>query len=168
MMVHVRKRLSDEDPRRINELLVQRGKHMLLEALEQRSEDDGQDGGASDGCGELLALDEPIKPADWPEDKNWGALTIDATCTPADITYPRGLKRLKEACATTERIIDELCGQSSEFKQHRPRHNREMARTHFPRIAKQKWPHRRTVKAAIKRQLGYVRHNLRAVDALIA
>ena len=42
-----------------------------------------------------------------------------------------------------------------------------MARARFLRIAKQKRPHRRKVKAAIKRQLGYVRHNLRAVDALI-
>lgn len=167
MMVHFRKRLSDEDLRRINELVVQRGKQMLLEALEQGSADDDQDGGASDGCGEQLALDELIKPADWPEDKNWGTLTIDATCTPADITYPRDLKLLNEARATTERIIDELCGQSSEFKQHRPRYNREMARAHFLRIAKQKRPRRRKVKAAIKRQLGYVRHNLRAVDALI-
>ena len=42
-----------------------------------------------------------------------------------------------------------------------------MARAHFLRIAKQKLPRRRKVKAAIKRQLGYVSHNLRAVDALI-
>ena len=42
-----------------------------------------------------------------------------------------------------------------------------MARAHFLRIDKQKRPRRRKVKSAIKRQLGYVRHNLRAVDALI-
>ena len=42
-----------------------------------------------------------------------------------------------------------------------------MARAHLLRIAKQKRPRRRKVKAAIKRQLGYVRHNLRAVDVLI-
>lgn len=57
MMVHFRKRLSDEDLRRIKELVVQRCKHMLLEALEQRSADDDHDGGASDGCGEQVALD---------------------------------------------------------------------------------------------------------------
>ena len=77
-------------------------------------------------------------------------------------------KLLNEARATTERIIDELCEQAPEFKKHRPRYKRGMARAHFLRIAKQKRPRRRKVKAAIKRQLGYVRQNLRAVDALIA
>ena len=168
MMVHFRKRLTDDDLRRINELVVQRGKQMLLEELEQRSTDEDQDGGSPVDGGEQLALDELIKPSDWPEDKNWGTLTIDASCTPADITYPRDLKLLNEARASTERIVDELCGQAPEFKKHRPRYKRGMARAHFLRIAKQKRPRRRKVKAAIKRQLGYVRHNLRAVDALIA
>ena len=40
MMVHFRKRLTDDDLRRINELVVQRGKQMLLEELEQRSTDE--------------------------------------------------------------------------------------------------------------------------------
>jgi hypothetical protein len=97
MMVHFRKRLTDDDLRRINELVVQRGKQMLLEELEQRSADDDQDGGSPVDGGEQLGLGELIKPSDWPEDKNWGTLTIDASCTPADITYPRDLKLLNEA-----------------------------------------------------------------------
>jgi hypothetical protein len=43
-----------------------------------------------------------------------------------------------------------------------------MARAHSLRIAKQKRPRRRKVKAAIKRQLDYLQQNLRAVDSLIA
>ena len=86
MMVHFRKRLTDDYLRRINELVVQRGKQMLLEELEQRSTDEDQDGGTPGDAGEQLALDELIKPPDWPEDENWGTLTIDASCTPADIT----------------------------------------------------------------------------------
>jgi len=46
MMVHFRKRLTDDDLRRINELVVQRGKEMLLKELEQRSADGDQDGGS--------------------------------------------------------------------------------------------------------------------------
>ena len=39
------------------------------------------------------------------------SLTIDASCTPADITYPTDLKLLNEARESTERIIDDLCDQ---------------------------------------------------------
>ena len=56
MMVHFRKRLTDDDLRRINELVVQRGKDMLLEELEQRSADDDQDGGSPPLPGKLSPL----------------------------------------------------------------------------------------------------------------
>ncbi|QPN67090.1 IS5 family transposase [Synechococcus sp. CBW1006] len=167
MMVHFRKRFSDEDLRLINELVVQRGKEILLEALAQAADDDDHDDRDSSGGGAQLELDALIKPADWPEGKNWGTLTIDASCTPADITYPRDLKLLNEARTTTERVIDDLCSQSSGFRRHRPRYDRGLARAHFLRVAKQKRPRRRKVKAAIKHQLGYVRQNLKAIDALI-
>jgi transposase, IS5 family len=48
-------------------------------------------------------------PADWSGGKNWGTLAIDASCTPADITYPIDLKLLNEKRGVTERIIDALC-----------------------------------------------------------
>ena len=40
MMVHFRKRFSDEDLKRINELVVQRGKAMLIEAIMDDSDGD--------------------------------------------------------------------------------------------------------------------------------
>ena len=43
MMVHSRKRFSDEDLQHINELVVQRGKDKLLEALAQKADDDEPD-----------------------------------------------------------------------------------------------------------------------------
>jgi hypothetical protein len=108
-----------------------------------------------------------VKPADWPEGKNWGTLTIDASCTPADITYPTDLKLLNEARESTERIIDDLCDQHSDFRKHKPRYDRGKARAAFLNIAKQKKPRRRKNKAAIRRQLDYLQHNLDAIDALI-
>jgi hypothetical protein len=97
MIVHFRKRFSDEDLRRINELVVQRGKEILMEALAAQSDDDDNSKDQDSGNGEQLSLDALIKPADWPEGKNWGTLSIDASCTLADITYPTDLKLLNEA-----------------------------------------------------------------------
>jgi hypothetical protein len=109
-----------------------------------------------------------VKPADWPEGKNWGTLSIDASCIPADITYPTDLKLLNEARESSERIIDDLCKQSSDLRKHRPRYDRGRARAAFLIVAKQKRPRWSRIKAAIRSQLDYVRRNLDAIDALIA
>jgi IS5 family transposase len=108
MMVDFCKRFSEEDLKRINELIAERSKALVMEAVSKLQEDD--DSGDPDAdAGNQLSLDDLVKPADWPEDKNWGTLTIDASCQPADITYPTDLKLLNEARESTERIIDNLC-----------------------------------------------------------
>jgi hypothetical protein len=167
MMVHFRKRFTEEDLKRINELIAERGKAMLMETVASLSDDDDPgDPGVGDGT--QLSLDDLVKPADWPEGKNWGTLSIDASCTPADITYPTDLKLLNEARESTERIIDDLCDQSSHLAKHRPRYDRSKARANFLSVAKQKKPRRRKIKATIRRQLDYLQRNLDAIDALIA
>ena len=69
MMVHFRKRFTKEDLNRINELIAERGKAMVIEAVSTLSNQD--DSGDSDAdAGNQLALDDLVKPADWPEGKN--------------------------------------------------------------------------------------------------
>jgi hypothetical protein len=166
MMVHFRKRFSEEDLKRINELIAERGKAMVIEAVSSiRDDNDSGDPGAH--AGTQISLDDFVKPADWPESKNWGTLTIDASCIPADLIYPTDLKLLNEARESTERIIDGLCDQHSDFRKHKPRYDRGKARAAFLNIAKQKKPRRRKIKAAICRQLDYLQRNLDAIDALI-
>jgi transposase, IS5 family len=167
MMVHFRRRFSKEELCRINELIAERGKAMVIEAVAARQDDDDSDDPGA-GAGSQLSIDDFVKPADWPEGKNWGTLSIDASCTPADITYPTDLKLLNEARESTERIIDDLCEQSSELRKYRPRYDRGKARANFLRVAKQKKPRRRKIKATIRRQLDYLQRNLDAIDALIA
>jgi IS5 family transposase len=137
---------------------------MLIDAVMSAPDTDDSD----DDSGSQLSLDDFVKPADWPEGKPWGTLTIDASCTPADITYPTDLKLLNEARQSTERIIDNLCDQCWDLRKHRPRYDRGRARANFLSVAKQKKPRRRRIIAAIRRQLDYLQHNLDAIDSLIA
>ena len=95
MLVYFRKRFSGEDLNWINELIAERGKALVLEAVVSLPGDDSDDPDAVSG--EQISLDDLMKPADWQEDLNWGALTIDASFTPADITYLTDLKLLNEA-----------------------------------------------------------------------
>ena len=164
-MVHFRKRFSEEDLNRINELIAERGKALVMKAVASLPDDDDSDNPDADSCEQIL-LDDFVKPADWPEDKNWGTLTIDASCTPADITYPTDLKLLNEARESTERIIDDLCSQNSKLRKYKPRYDRGRARAAFLNVAKQKKPRRRKIKAAIRRQLDYLQRNLDAIDDL--
>jgi hypothetical protein len=168
MMVHFRKRFSQEDLKRINELIAERGKAMVIEAMSSLNDDDDDPGDTGADEGSQMSIDDFVKPADWPEGKNWGTLTIDASCTPADITYPTDLKLLNEARESTERIIDDLCDQRSDHRKHKPRYDRGKARAAFLNVAKQKKPRRRKIKAAIRHQLDYLQRNLDAIDALIA
>ncbi|MCP9821788.1 hypothetical protein KBZ22_03785 [Cyanobium sp. L1E-Cus] len=165
-MVHFRKRFSEEELNRINELIAARGKAMVIEAVASLLDEDDSGDPDSD-AGNQLAIDDLVKPADWPEDKNWGTLSINASCTPADITYPTDLKLLNEARASTEQIIDDLYSQHSKLHIHKPRYDRGRARAAFLNVAKSKKPRRRKIKAAIRRQLDYLQRNLDAIDALI-
>jgi hypothetical protein len=167
MMVHFRKRFSEEDLNRINERIAERGKAKMMEALALLPDDEDSNDPDSD-TDNPISLDNVVKPEDWPEGKNWGTLTIDASCMPADITYPTDLKLLNEARESTERIIDDLCNQHSDLRKHKPRYRRGKARATFLNVAKQKKPRRQKIRAAIRLQLGYLRRNLDAIDALIA
>jgi transposase, IS5 family len=140
---------------------------MVMEAVASRQDDDDTNDPDADSDNQV-SLDDYVKPADWPEGKNWGTLSIDASCTPADITYPTDLKLINEARESTERIIDDLCEQRSDLRKHRPRYDRGKARANFLRVAKQKKPRRSIIKATIRRQLDYLQRNLDSIDALIA
>ena len=68
MMVHFRNRFSEDDLKRINELIAERGKAMLIEAVSSLPDDD--DSGDPDAeAGNQLSIDDLVKPADWPEGK---------------------------------------------------------------------------------------------------
>ena len=108
---------------------------MVLDALASLPNDGHSDDPDAE-AGEQLSLDELMKPADWPEGKNLGTLTIDTSCTPADITFPTDLKLLNEARESTERIIDDLCDKRPDLRKHRPRYDRERALTAFLNVAK--------------------------------
>jgi IS5 family transposase len=57
---------------------------MVMEALASLP-DQGDTVNPVGDAGNELSLDDFVKPPDWPDGKNWGTLTIDASCIPADI-----------------------------------------------------------------------------------
>jgi hypothetical protein len=147
MMVHFRKRITSKMLERVNQAIIEkaRGQH-------NTPPDPPQD----PPCSNTSSTTETQAPTETPPS---GKLIIDATCTPADITYPTDLKLLNEAREKSERIIDKLHATMPQGTA-KPRTYRQKARRDFLTIALSKKPRANKIRAAIGKQLRYIKRNL--------
>lgn len=146
MLVHFRKRLSMDIVCKINEQINQKAFEQTKAQSDPSDDDDDQCNSGSSG-------------------KNRGKLLVDATCTPADITFPTDLKILNTAREKSEDIIDVL------HKPHKgvmkkPRTYRIRARRDYLAVAKSKKVSKNKLRKAIRKQLGYIRRNLKTIAKL--
>ena len=142
LMTHFRKRFDKDKLREINESIVRNALEQD-EKPQDKTPDDNDD-------------DKP---------SNKGKLIVDATCTPADVTYPTDLNLLNKAREKTEAMIDSmhapLIGKSK-----KPRTYRQKGRKDYLAVAKQKRPGYKKVRKAIGKQLCYLRRNLKNIDRM--
>ena len=82
---------------------------------------------------------------------NRGQLIIDATCAPADISYPTDLGLLNGARVHAEKILDILYKQIQEKTKKKPRTYRNLAIKDYLAVAKQRRPSRNKRRQAIKK-----------------
>lgn len=101
------------------------------------------------------------------ESKNQGKLIIDATCAPADISYPTDLNLLNKSRIKTEKIIDILYKSIKNQFQKKPITHRQTARKEYLKVAKKRRPTHKEIRKAIKKQLKYVSKNFKIIDLLI-
>ena len=152
MMVHFRKRITKEMLCEINEALVAK----LRSSETPHSDEDTPESGASTTSSETPP---PVK-------KNQGKLILDASCAPADITYPTDTKLLNAAREKSEELIDVLHAKRPPGSP-KPRTYRRIARIHWLAFCKLRQPGRSHIRAMKRRLLGYLRRNLQHLDQLI-
>lgn len=141
LMTHFRKRFTKEMLAEINEAIVR--KAIAADGKTQEQPDDNND-----------------------EPSNKGKLIIDATCTPADITYPTDLNMLNDAREKTEEIIDEM-HKPFVGNLKKPRTYRVKARKNYLAVVKQKKPGYKKIRNAIGKQLNFVRRNLGHIQSMV-
>lgn len=90
---------------------------------------------------------------------------LDATCVPADITYPTDMGLLNEAREKLEGIIDLMHPHTG--KKRKPRTYRKRARREYLAFVKRRKKGKRVIRKAIRKQLGYVRRNLSHIDKML-
>ena len=153
MLVHFRSRLGMAVIQQVNETLI--ASQMPRAADEKPAQDQDSDHHDHGGSG------SPTPPI------QTGELIIDATCTPADITYPTDLKVLNHAREITEQVIDvlhlPLRGQVS-----KPRTYRHKARQRFLAAAKSRRLSAAACRTAIGKQVRFLRRNLATIKRLLA
>ena len=94
-------------------------------------------------------------------------MILDATCAPADITYPNDLGILNQARVQTEKILDSLCKSCQTKGIKKPRTYRKKARKDYLKVAKKRRPTRKEKREAIAQQLKYIKRNLSHIENLI-
>jgi IS5 family transposase len=144
LLVHFRQRISPNLINKVNERMVEKIRSITPVKTEKKKDSDAKN-----------------------ESPNRGKLIIDATCAPADITYPTDLGLLNKARVHTEKIIDLLYKQIKDQTNQKPRTYRNLARKDYLALAKQRRPTRKKRKQAIKKQLQYIKRNLAHIEQLI-
>jgi len=144
MFVYFRKRFPEDIMNQINELIA-------LKAIKATNKETKKDSDNDD--------DSPTGS----DTKNKGKLLVDATCAPEDINYPTDLKLLNNAREKSEQIIDTLHKAMPKGTKI-PRTYRQIARKDFLKVSKSRKPRKKTLRKALRKQLGYLGRNLRSIE----
>ena len=150
MLVHFRKRLSMAFVCKVNEQISKKASEDI-EKKSAKSKDKKNDPPPGGSSGK--------------EPENQGKLLVDATCTPADITFPTDLKLLNKAREKSEEIIDLLHGPHKGITK-KPRTYRKKARREYLSAAKSKKLSKSKRRKALRKQLNYLRRNLKSISEL--
>lgn len=96
-----------------------------------------------------------------------GMLLMDATVAPADIRFPTDVELLNQAREISEKIIDGLWALVRERGKVKPRCYREGARKDYLAYSRKRNKSKKLIRGTIRRQLGYLRRNLKTIDNLL-
>ena len=144
LLVHFRQRISCNLINKVNERLVKKIRETAVGKPEKKKDSDAKN-----------------------ESQNRGKLIVDATCAPADITYPTDLGLLNGARVHTEKIIDILYKSLKDKAKNQPRTYRNIAKKDYLAVAKQRRRTPNKKRQAIKKQLQYIKRNLAHIGQLI-
>ena len=150
MMTRFRHRITAEMLAWVNDRIIGRKEE------QETNDDDNNDGTGGQG-------DESKDGKSTVEEENEGTIILDATCAPQNIRFPTDASLLNEAREKAEEIIDTLheMGMSEGKK---PRTYREKARRKYNSFSKSRKKTEKTIRIAIRHQLGYLKRDLGIID----
>ena len=142
-----RRRITPEMLEEINDYIIDR----------KKKNDDDQEDPPSGTKKSDKGTDNEGKPT------NKGTLILDATCAPSDIRFPTDVSLLNQGREYLEGIIDEQHAKGLTNGQ-KPRTYRQVAHKDYMRFVRNRRPSRKLIRKTIRKQLGYIRRNLTAIE----
>ena len=153
LFVEFRKRLGADQINRINEIILG-----LSDGRQQQNKDTGDDNSTQQDVQVSAASTDTQRP-------NEGRLIVDATACPQDIRYPTDLDLLNDAREKSEELIDLLFCATRHIA--KPRTYRRVAHKIYLKTAQKKSKSKKELRTAIKRQLNYLRRNIKNIHKLL-
>ena len=160
LFVDFRKRLGIDQINFINEKILGLS-HSQDDHHNGSSDDLNSKGGATQA--DDAVLPEVKETESLPTHK--GSLITDATACPQDIAYPTDLNLLNDAREKSEELIDKLY--APHLHNRKPRTYRNVARKNYLKTAQKKVKSKKQIHNAVKKQLGYLRRNIKSVNQLL-
>lgn len=154
LFVWIRKRLGMDTVNALNERII--ALKTKMGELPQKDKKENKSG-----------KDETDNHVDPPQESiaNKGRILMDASACPQDISFPTDLDLLSNSREKSEQLIDILFEDSGLTK--KPRTYRKNARKDYLHTAQNRNKSRKTIKKAIRKQLGYLKRNLKSIDKLL-
>lgn len=151
LFVHIRKRLGNEDFDKMNQAIIAKAlnlneKDKVKKNRKNTDEDNFSDTDSSQGS------------------TNKGKLQMDATIADAHIKFPTDLSLLNDSREKSEELIDRLCLSLSLPK---PRTYRREARKNWLNLSKSKKNSFKQIQNGIKKQLNYLKRNIKSIDKIL-
>ncbi len=163
LFVEFRKRLGIEQINAINEKILGMGKNDEAKHPPDPNKASQQTNEQNEEVCSNIPFIEVTATNNTPSHK--GKLISDATACPQDIAYPTDLNLLNDAREKSEELIDTLYNATKhDFK---PRTYRKIARKEYLHTAQKKVKSKKAIRNAIRKQLNYLRRNLKSIDLLL-
>jgi IS5 family transposase len=160
LFVEFRKRLGAEQINAINEKIL----HLYLQKNEASTKGKQEPPPPPSATTEESLIPAIAKPTP-AVITHEGKLIVDATACPQDISYPTDLDLLSDCREKSEELIDLLYLPSKHPK--KPRTYREIARKAYLRTAQKKKKSKKEIRRAIRRQLCFLKRNIKSIHHLL-
>ena len=175
LLVTIRKRLGKAGSARLNDLLIEQAVRVKAIKHRQRPSDKRPPSAppTQTSAGEPQAADSEASEDSASEVqassavRNRGTLIVDATVAPVRIAYPTDTRLLSECRRISEGLIDVLYQAHPENWPVKPRTYRRKAERQSVAFSKKRRRSKKDVRRALRQQLGYVRRNLKTINAML-
>jgi len=168
LFVEFRNRLGVDQINAINEKILGLSQERTNQSKSKQDDGPPDQNAASPEKEQATTTSEQSTPPERQRDApptHQGKMIVDATACPQDIRYPTDLNLLNDAREKSEELIDFLYPPSIEII--KPRTYRKKARKVFLKTAQKKTKSKKEIRNAIKRQLGYLRRNIKSIHMLL-